>query len=142
MNSRLDTLQAVVLRAKLKRLADWNEARRAAARRYDVLLADVADVVLPKTMPGNVHVWHLYAVRVPHRDRVLARLAADGIGAAVHYPVPLHLPGAFAHLGRRRGDFPVAERAAAELLSLPLFPHITADQQEQVVHSLRAGLRG
>lgn len=142
MNSRLDTLQAVVLRAKLKRLAAWNQARLAAARRYDALLADLPTVVLPQTAPGNTHVWHLYAVRVPDRDRVLARLTADGIGAGVHYPIPLHLQGAFAHLGHRRGDFPVAERAAAELLSLPLFPHITGEQQAQVAAALRAALRG
>ncbi len=143
MNSRLDTLQAVVLRAKLERLTAWNEARRAAARRYDELLADVeSDVVLPRTAPGNVHVWHLYAIRVARRDGVLARLTASGIGAAVHYRVPLHLQGAFASLGHRRGDFPVAERAADELLSLPLFPHITAAQQEEVVSALRKALRG
>jgi len=142
MNSRLDTLQAVVLRAKLKRLAAWNQARQAAARRYDALLADLPEVVLPRTAPGNEHVWHLYTVRVPRRDRVLARLATDGIGAAVHYPIPLHLQGAFAHLGHRRGDFPVTEQAAEELLSLPLFPHITVAQQERVTAALRAALRG
>ncbi len=142
MNSRLDTLQAVVLRAKLTRLTAWNEARRAAAARYDALLADVADVVRPTTAAGNVHVWHLYVVRVPRRDRVLAHLTDAGVAAGVHYPVPLHLQGAFAYLGHRRGDFPVAERAAGEILSLPMFPHITSAQQEQVVAVLRAGLRG
>jgi len=164
MNSRLDTLQAVVLRAKLKRLAAWNEARQAAARRYDELLADLGDdVALPRTAPGNTHVRHLYCVRVRdaarapggaarvpvadaerarRRDGVLARLVAAGIGAGVHYPVPLHLQGAFAYLGHRRGDFPVAEGAADELLSLPLFPHITAAQQEEVVAALRKALRG
>jgi dTDP-4-amino-4,6-dideoxygalactose transaminase len=142
MNSRLDTLQAVVLRAKLTRLAAWNEARRAAARRYDELLADVEQVVRPTTARGNVHVWHLYAIRIPRRDDVLARLAAAGIGAGVHYPVPLHLQGAFADLGHRRGDFPVAERAADALLSLPLYPHITAAQQEEVVVALGKALRG
>jgi len=140
VNSRLDTLQAVVLRAKLVRLAGWNDARRRAAERYHQLLADVADVVRPTIAAGNVHVWHLYAVRVPRRDAVLRRLVAAGIGAGVHYPIPLHLQGAFAALGHRRGDFPVAERAADELLSLPLFPHITGEQQERVVAALRTAL--
>ena len=142
MNSRLDTLQAVVLRAKLKRLAAWNEARRAAARRYDDLLAGVPGVGLPRVAPGNQHVWHLYAVRVAERDRVLAKLTAAGIGAGVHYPIPLHLQGAFASLGHRPGDFPVAERAAGETLSLPLYPHITPEQQARVAAALRDAVAG
>jgi dTDP-4-amino-4,6-dideoxygalactose transaminase len=140
-NSRLDTLQAVVLNAKLPHLAGWNAARRAAAGRYDRLLADLPDVGRPATRPGNEHVWHLYVVRVPRRDAVLGALHAAGIGAGVHYPVPIHLQGAFRHLGHRPGDFPVAEAAAAEVLSLPIFPEITAEQQERVVAALRAALR-
>jgi dTDP-4-amino-4,6-dideoxygalactose transaminase len=136
-NSRLDTLQAVVLNAKLPRLAGWNQARREAARLYDALLADVPGVVPPVTLPGNEHVFHLYVVRVPKRDRVLERLHAAGIGAGIHYPVPIHAHGAFRHLGHGRGDFPVAERAAVEVLSLPLFPEITPAQQERVVSELR-----
>jgi dTDP-4-amino-4,6-dideoxygalactose transaminase len=139
-NSRLDTLQAVVLRAKLGRLAAWNEARREAARRYDALLSRIPGIALPATLPGNEHVWHLYVVRVPRRDVVLARLQEAGIGAGVHYPVPIHLLGAFATLGHRRGDFPAAEAAAAEILSLPLFPHITAAQQERVAGALERAL--
>jgi dTDP-4-amino-4,6-dideoxygalactose transaminase len=139
-NSRLDTLQAVVLSAKLPRLPRWNEQRRAAAARYDQLLAGVANVELPRTMPGNEHIWHLYVVRVPRRDEVLAKLNADGIGAGIHYPVPCHLQGAFKSLGHEAGDFPVAERAANEILSLPLYPQITADQQARVVEVLRRAL--
>jgi dTDP-4-amino-4,6-dideoxygalactose transaminase len=139
-NSRLDTLQAVVLSAKLAHLAAWNGARRAAARRYDELLVPLQDVTPPATLPGNEHVWHLYVVRVPHRDAVLARLNEAGIGAGVHYPVPIHLQGAFAHLGHERGDFPAAEAAAAEVLSLPLFPEITPAQQERVVAALAAAI--
>jgi dTDP-4-amino-4,6-dideoxygalactose transaminase len=130
----------VVLRAKLRRLAAWNEARRAAARRYDALLAGLPGVGLPATLAGNEHVWHLYVVRVPRRDHVLARLHEAGIGAGIHYPVPLHLLGAFAGLGHGPGDFPVAEAAAAEVLSLPLFPHITAAQQERVAEALARAL--
>lgn len=140
-NSRLDTLQAVVLSAKLLRLARWNEERRTAARRYDELLAAFPDVRTPATMPGNEHVWHLYVVRVPRRDRVLERLIGAGIGASIHYPTPIHLQGAFRDLGHGPGDFPVAERAADEVLSLPLFPGITATQQEEVVRGLAAALR-
>jgi dTDP-4-amino-4,6-dideoxygalactose transaminase len=139
-NSRLDTLQAVVLSAKLKRLGAWNEARRAAARRYDELLADLPAVTLPRTLAGNEHVFHLYVVRVPHRDKVQERLAADGIGAQIHYPIPIHLQGAFRHLGLGPGSFPVAERAAGEILSLPIYPEITAEQQARVVASLRGAL--
>jgi dTDP-4-amino-4,6-dideoxygalactose transaminase len=136
-NSRMDTLQAVVLLAKLSRLARWNEARRAAARRYDELLARAPGVKLPATAPGNEHVFHLYVVRVARRDAVLAKLNAEGIGAGIHYPVPIHLQGAFKYLGHNPGDFPVAERVAGEILSLPLFPQITAEQQERVADVLR-----
>jgi dTDP-4-amino-4,6-dideoxygalactose transaminase len=140
-NSRLDTLQAVVLSAKLRRLAGWNAARRAAAARYDALLAALPGVVRPVVAAGNEPVWHLYVVRVADRDRVLAELTAAGIGAGIHYPTPLHLTGAFAHLGYGPGAFPVAERTAGELLSLPLFPEITGGQQERVVAVLAGALR-
>jgi dTDP-4-amino-4,6-dideoxygalactose transaminase len=139
-NSRLDTLQAVVLKAKLRHLAKWNEARREAARRYDDLLAGVSGVTPPRTLPGNEHVHHLYVVRVPRRDEVLRLLNDDGVGAGIHYPVPIHLQGAFKHLGLAEGSFPVAERAAKEILSLPLSPEITPEQQTRVVDSLRRAL--
>jgi dTDP-4-amino-4,6-dideoxygalactose transaminase len=144
-------LQAVVLRAKLKRLADWNAQRRAAADRYAELLGDVEQVTLPSTLPGNEHVWHLYVARVEPaaaeegheataRDQVLRALHDAGVGAGIHYPVPIHLQGAFAHLGHRRGDFPAAEAAADRIISLPLYPGITADQQERVAAALRAAV--
>ncbi|GAA2790680.1 DegT/DnrJ/EryC1/StrS family aminotransferase [Kitasatospora sp. CM 4170] len=142
-NSRLDALQAVVLRAKLRRLPAWNAARRAAAERYHRLLAGFDGITLPRTAPGNEHVWHLYAVRIgPGRDRdaVLAALREAGIGAGVHYPVPVHLQPAFRHLGHGEGAFPVAERAARELLTLPLFPQITDAQQERVAEALAKAL--
>jgi len=140
-NSRLDTLQAVVLSAKLEHLARWNAARRAAAQRYDELLAGVDGVRRPRTLDGNEHVWHLYVVRVDNRDEVLHALHEAGIGAGVHYPRPVHLHGAFAGLGHGPGDFPVAERAAQEILSLPLFAEITPEQQDRVVTTLAAALR-
>lgn len=140
VNSRLDTLQAVVLSAKLRRLDAWNAARRVAAARYDQLLSGCQAVVRPRTLGGNEHVWHLYTVRVPDRDRVLKELHAAGIGAGIHYPVPIHLTPAFAGLGYPRGSFPVAERTARELLSLPLFSEITTAQEERVVSVLISAL--
>ncbi len=139
-NSRMDTLQAVVLSAKLRRLEGWNAARRVAARRYDALLSEVAGVIRPATLEGNEHVWHLYVVRVPERDLVLKRLHEAGIGAGVHYPVPVHLTAAFASLGYPEGAFPQAEEAAGQILSLPLFAEITAPQQERVVSVLAEAL--
>ncbi len=136
VNSRLDAVQAVVLRAKLARLDRWNDQRRAAARRYDRLLAGVPGVRLPGTAPGNEHVWHLYVVRVAERDRVLAGLHRAGVGAGVHYPTPVHLTEAYAGLGLPRGACPVAERAADEILSLPLHPHLDAAAQDHVVAAL------
>jgi dTDP-4-amino-4,6-dideoxygalactose transaminase len=142
-NSRLDTLQAVVLNAKLERLAAWNQGRREAATRYDRLLAEAAlpGVTGPRTLDGNEHVWHLYVVRVPRRDDVLKKLNAEGIGAGIHYPVPCHLQGAFKHLGIGPGAFPVSEKAAGEILSLPMFGEITAEQQARVVDALGRALR-
>lgn len=136
MNSRLDTVQAVYLRAKLSRLEKWNDLRRQAADRYEQLLASVAGVSTPGTLPGNEHVWHLYVVQVDDRDGVLAGLGDRGIGAGVHYPTPVHLTRAYAGLGQGPGSFPVSERAAGRILSLPMFPHLTAEQQETVVEAL------
>ncbi|GGR51482.1 glutamine--scyllo-inositol aminotransferase [Actinoplanes ianthinogenes] len=145
MNSRLDALQAVVLRAKLARLGAWNTLRRAAADRYHELLADL-DVVRPVTLEGNEHVWHLYVVRIPggpeRRDAVLARLHESGVGAGIHYPYPLHLTPAFADPKYPAGSFPHAEKAAGEILSLPLYPQITVDQQEKTVAALATALEG
>jgi dTDP-4-amino-4,6-dideoxygalactose transaminase len=140
VNSRLDTIQAVVLLAKLRRLETWNARRRAAAARYAELLADVADVRLPTSAPGNEDVWHLYVVRVPDRDRVLRSLHENGVGAGIHYPTPVHLTDAFGYLEIKPGACPVAEQAAEEILSLPLYPHITAVAQEYVANALAMAL--
>lgn len=142
MNSRLDTVQAVVLLAKLKRLAAWNELRRTHAARYSEMLAELDGVRTPSSAESNVDVWHLYVVRVAERDRVLAALHRAGIGAGIHYPYPVHLTEAYAHLGYRAGDFPIAERSATEILSLPLFPHLQSGQQGAVVDALRAAVIG
>lgn len=140
-NSRLDALQAVVLSAKLKRLAYWNACRRDAAAYYDELLSASPDVVLPRSADGNEDVWHLYVIRVRDRDRVLAALHEAGIGAGIHYPTPIHRTPAFASLARLGTACPVAEQAAEEILSLPLCPYITAETQEYVVEMLERALR-
>jgi dTDP-4-amino-4,6-dideoxygalactose transaminase len=142
-NSRLDGMQAAVLTVKLAHLDAWNAERDAAAARYDELLAGLAataGLVRPRAVPGNDHVWHLYVVRVPRRDEVLAALGAAGVGAGIHYPLPVHLLPAFAGLGAGPGSYPVAERLAGEILSLPMFPGITAEQQDRVVAVLAAAL--
>jgi dTDP-4-amino-4,6-dideoxygalactose transaminase len=138
-NSRLDTLQATVLRAKLRRLEEWNTRRRAAATRYAALLDGIPGLVLPQNA-GEAHVWHLYVVRVPRRDEVAAALAQLGVRTGIHYPVPVHLQPAFGDLGHAPGEFPVTEKAAGEILSLPMFPHITEEQQERVAAALRKTL--
>jgi dTDP-4-amino-4,6-dideoxygalactose transaminase len=138
--SRLDALQAVVLSAKLRHLARWNAVRVQAASRYDELLRDMPEVRIPRTLPGNAHVWHIYAVRVPERDKLARLLNEQGVGAAIHYPSTVHLSPAFKHLGYRRGDFPVSEAAADSVLSLPIHGHISAEQQERVVDALRVAL--
>lgn len=140
-NSRLDALQAVVLNAKLKRLAGWNARRREAASRYDELLSAFPDVVSPRSAEGNEDVWHLYVIRLRERDRVLAALQEAGIGAGIHYPTPIHRTPAFASLAKLGGACPIAERAATEILSLPLCPYITAEAQEYVVEKLALALR-
>lgn len=139
-NSRLDTVQAVVLSAKLRRLEAWNAQRKEAARRYDELLADLPQVARPVVASGNSHVWHLYVVRIPNRDRVLAQLHEAGVGAGIHYPIPMHLQGALSDLGYRAGSFPVAEQLASEVLSLPLFPGISETEQEYVTDRLGRAL--
>jgi dTDP-4-amino-4,6-dideoxygalactose transaminase len=140
-NSRLDTIQAVVLSAKLRRLDGWNAKRAAAADRYAALLAGVDGVVTPTVAEGNEPVWHLYVVRVQERDRVLKECHAHKIGAGIHYPTPVHRTAAFANLGQGEGTFPVSEQLGAEIISLPMFPSITAAQQERVVSVLADAVR-
>jgi dTDP-4-amino-4,6-dideoxygalactose transaminase len=132
-NARLDTLQAGFLRVKLRRLAAWNEARREQARAYDQMFAGVGGVIVPHVPTWSRPVYHLYVVRVGDRDRLQRDLAAADIGSGIHYPEPLHLAKPYAGLGFRSGDFPNAEQAAAQVLSLPIFPGLLPDQQRRVV---------
>jgi dTDP-4-amino-4,6-dideoxygalactose transaminase len=134
---RLDALQAAILGAKLEFLEEWTVARRTAARRYNDLLAGM-DVVTPVERPYNRHVYHCYVIRTPNRDALVRRLAAQAIGAGIHYPIPLHLQPAYAGMGLGRGAFPVAEAASEQVVSLPMFAEITPRQQAQVVEAIRA----
>jgi dTDP-4-amino-4,6-dideoxygalactose transaminase len=131
-NGRLDAVQAGILKAKLSHLAKWNEQRRDHARVYDELLAGAEGVVLTHTPGWSRPVYHLYVIRVADRDRVQAELAAAGIGTGIHYPIPLHLAKPYEALGFRPGDFPVSEQAASQVLSLPMFPGLSVEQQERV----------
>src|ERR1022692_3254689 len=144
-NSRLDTLQAAVLSAKLRHLADWNDARRTAAGWYRSALAGCPGLLLPGEAPWTGrHAYHLFVVRLPGRDRdsVARELASRGVQTVVHYPVPIHLQQAYADLGLRQGAFPCAEAAACTILSLPMFPEITQSQVAYVADSLPAVLAG
>jgi dTDP-4-amino-4,6-dideoxygalactose transaminase len=141
-NGRLDAIQAAFLRVKLRHLENWNEARRSAAQTYHERLVAIGDVQL-LSVPADVEpVYHLYVIRIPERDRVQEFLRSRGIETGLHYPVPLHLQEAYRHLGLGPGSFPVAEQSAREILSLPLFPEITAAQIEYVCDNLAEFFRG
>jgi dTDP-4-amino-4,6-dideoxygalactose transaminase len=139
-NSRLDTIQAAVLKVKLPYLDGWNAARRAHAAAYAEALADVDAVQTPVTDPANEHIFHQYTVRTARRDHLVAHLKSRGVGCAVYYPRPLHLQPCFASLGYREGQFPEAERASREVVSLPVYPELTSDQRSQVVAAVREAL--
>jgi dTDP-4-amino-4,6-dideoxygalactose transaminase len=141
-NSRLDTLQAAVLRVKLPHLDSWSDARREHAATYTRLLAEAGldEFVTPPFVRADVrHIFHQYVIRVsaPRRDSLLEHLKQNGVGTKVYYPVPLHLQPCFAYLGYKEGDFPESERAARETLALPMFPELNAAQQEYVVETIR-----
>ena len=132
-NGRLDSLQAGILRVKLRHLAAWNERRRECASRYQELLGDAPEVIrLPYEPSWSKAVFHLYVVQVENREQLQKNLGEVGIGTGIHYPIPLHLQKAYAHLGYREGDFPVAENAASQILSLPMFPGLTSGQQDRI----------
>ncbi len=135
-NSRLDELQAAALRVKLRYLADWTAARQRIAALYDELLADLP-VTTPYVAPEATHVYHQYTIRAPHRDALRVFLAEQGIGSAVYYPVPLHRQEMYADLGMDEGSLPEAERAAREVLSLPIYPELTEEQVVKVAEAVR-----
>jgi dTDP-4-amino-4,6-dideoxygalactose transaminase len=137
---RLDGLQAAILGAKLPHLEDWTEARRSHAKIYNELLAD-CDVVTPFEMEEARHVYHLYVIRTPRRDKVLAHLKSKGIDAGIHYPVPLHRQPAYLKQGYGDLSLPVTEQAAAEVLSLPLFPELTYEQIAYIAEAVKEATR-
>lgn len=137
LNSRLDELQAAVLRVKLRHLESWNGRRRQLAQLYDQWLAG-SEVVVPCEPDDAAHVYHLYVVRHPRRDELQAFLHHRGIGSLIHYPVPVHLQPAYRDLGYGRGDFPAAEAAAREVLSLPLYPELCEEEVVMVAEAVVA----
>ncbi len=136
-NSRLDTLQAAVLRVKLRQLERWNAERRAVVAAYDRALAGLPGVVLPTERAGCRSAWHLYTIRVPERDRVQAHLAEKKIATAVHYPRPIHLQPAMAAAGGKVGDLPVSEQLSREVLCLPLYPELPLETVERIAGEVR-----
>jgi len=137
-NGRMHAIQAAFLRIKLPHLEGWNASRRRAATLYRQALADIAEIRLPVEAPGAIPVYHLFVIRAQRRDALQAYLSERGIGTGLHYPVPLHLQTAYRHLGLGRGAFPVTELAAAEVLSLPMFPELSAEQVGIVADAIRA----
>lgn len=135
-NSRLDALQAAFLRVKLKRLDEWNEKRRRNAELYNELLKDI--VTIPVVRDYNQHIYNQYTIRVRDRDRLRDYLKEKEIGCQIHYPIPLHLQTAFKYLGYKKGDFPEAEHASEEVISLPVYPELTYEQLKFIADSIRA----
>jgi len=140
-NSRLDTVQGAVLSVKLKNLDRWSKMRQDVAAHYEQCLKDVEGVITPAIGAQRTHVFHLYVVRVKNRDKVMEALKEKGIGVLIHYPIPIHLQDAYQDLGGKKGDFPVAEQVADEIISLPMFPHMSQEQIEYVCEALKAAVK-
>lgn len=136
-NGRLDALQAGILRVKLQHLSRWNNDRRECAKRYNKLLAPLgASIAVPQQPGWSNPVYHLYVIRSTNRDELQKHLSDEGIGTGIHYPIPVHLQKPYASLGYQRGDFPVSEEAADQILSLPMYAGLNAEQQEQVAGAI------
>jgi dTDP-4-amino-4,6-dideoxygalactose transaminase len=140
-NSRLDEMQAAILRVKLRHLSDWQKARRSNAAEYTRLLQQIPGVMPPAEPEGFEHVYHQYTIRIEKRDELQRHLANRNIGSTVYYPHPLHLQPLYASLGHKAGDFPHAERAAQEVLSLPMFPELRKEQIVRVVEAVAEFLK-
>jgi dTDP-4-amino-4,6-dideoxygalactose transaminase len=139
-NSRLDTIQAAILRVKLKKLDDYNKVRQAAAKQYLNDL-DGCELVLPSVPDWAMPVWHLFVVRSKHRDKLQKQLSQVGIGTLIHYPIPPHLQDAYVNLGYEKGDFPISERIHHEVLSLPIGPHLDESQIRMVTDAIKDSMR-
>ena len=140
VNSRLDEIQAAILRVKLPYINEWNKKRKENAYRYNELLKDVAEVVVPRELDGTKCVYHQYTIEIPNRDAVHKYLQENGVGAMLYYPVPLHLQKVHEYLGGKLGDLPVTEEKTTRVLSLPMFPELTEEQQKTVVETLKKAL--
>ena len=144
-NFRMDALQAAILRVKAPRLGGWTEARRSNAARYRRLFRDAgvdASVTMPAEPADRRHIFNQFVIRTARRDALKQHLDQQGIGNEIYYPVPFHLQPCFAGLGYRQGDFPSAERAALESLAIPVYPELTADQQQTVVDTIAGFING
>jgi dTDP-4-amino-4,6-dideoxygalactose transaminase len=145
INSRLDSIQAAILQVKLRYLDRWNQQRREIAERYHQLLSPISGIQRPQETPCGYHVWNQYTILVENnhdtdkitRDRLKEKLQEKGIISMIYYPIPLHLQKVYETLGYQKGDFPVTEKAAYEVLSLPMFPDLSAEEQEQVAYALK-----
>lgn len=138
VNSRLDTLQAAILRIKLKYLEGWNKKRQINAKIYDNLLKDLKLIKTPHEFINRKSIYHLYVIRVPKRDKLLDYLSKKGVKCQIHYPRPLHLQGSFSYLGYKKGDFPNAERISSEIISLPMFPELKKESIKYVVSQIKS----
>lgn len=136
-NYRMSELQAAVLNVKMKHIEKWTEMRRTDAERYNIRLGEIEQVITPSELAGVKHVYHLYVVRVKDRDKLQMFLIENGIGTGLHYPIPLHITQAYAYLGYKKGDFPVAEKLANEILSLPMYPELTEEQIDYVCEKIK-----
>jgi len=136
-NYRMSEFQAAVLNVKMKYIEEWTEKRRLNAYRYNQRLSEIDSVIIPSVLDGVRHVYHLYVIRARERDKLQAYLKENGIGTGLHYPFPLHLTGAYSHLGLKKGDFPMAEKLADEILSLPMYAELTEEQIDYVCEKIK-----
>ncbi len=136
-NDRMDGIQGAILSAKLKHLSTWNEARRKNAHLYSKLLKGADSIIVPQEAQYARHIYHIYALRVQNRDKLMNALAEKGISCGIHYPIPIHLTDAYKFMGLRRGSFPMAEKCADEFLSLPMYPELTSEQIEYVATKIK-----
>lgn len=136
-NFKMDGFQASILNVKLNYLDEWNEDRRENAHYYNELLSGLEDIIAPKEMPYARHIYHLYVIRVPEREKFRAFLSEAQIGTSIHYPTPLHLQKAYRYLGYKEGDFPISEKCAREVVSLPMFPELTKKEIEYTCEKIR-----
>lgn len=136
-SSRLDNLQAAIIRVKLKYLNKWNEMRRENAKKYNELLSNIDGIITPYEADYAKHVYHLYVIKTENRDKLREELKSEGVATGIHYPIPLHLQPAYNYLGYKRGDFPVTEKASQEILSLPMFAELSDQQIEEIVELIK-----